>query len=365
MGMAADSARRQRLRGGTSMSRRPADLSSGPPFPGLTVAGWTVTAAAVVVGLTLPGAVGAPRALPEPPTVQAVLAADESPLSPPAPAQAAAAPAKLAAAQPAAPSHALAALKIAMAQLGLPYDWGGNGPTNGDAGFDCSGLTHFAYASAGIALPRTAHTQFYAGPHVPAEQPLQPGDLVFYGTPSFVHHVGMYIGAGRMVNAPTFGEPVQVAYYRWLGDDYIGATRPDGSSASGLFQLPFIPEAYGPLPSFPTPRIGGTFVAPRAPLPAPLPVLVAAAPVPEAQSAAAAIAEERSLGVVAPPANAPAPTARAVVPSVAGAGVVPGAAGGGGRSAGGGCCPVDHSGAARHHRSDRGCRPGRPATACC
>jgi len=43
------------------MSRRPADLSSGPPFPGLTVAGWTVTAAAVVVGLTLPGAVGAPR----------------------------------------------------------------------------------------------------------------------------------------------------------------------------------------------------------------------------------------------------------------------------------------------------------------
>src|SRR4051794_40747042 len=101
MGMAADSARRQRLRGGTSMSRRPADLSSGPPFPGLTVAGWTVTAAAVVVGLTLPGAVGAPRSLPEPPTVQAVLAADESPLSP-SPAQAAAAPAKPAAAQPAA-----------------------------------------------------------------------------------------------------------------------------------------------------------------------------------------------------------------------------------------------------------------------
>src|SRR6478735_5565854 len=326
MGMAADSARRQRLRGGTSMSRRPADLSSGPPFPGLTVAGWTVTAAAVVVGLTLPGAVGAPRALPEPPTVQAVLAADESPLSPSAPAQAAAAPAKPATAQPAAPSHALAALKIAMAQLGLPYDWGGNGPTNGDAGFDCSGLTHFAYATAGIALPRTAHTQFYAGPHVPAEQPLQPGDLVFYGTPSFVHHVGMYIGAGRMVNAPTFGEPVQVAYYRWLGDDYIGATRPDDSSVAGLFQLPFIPEAYGPLPSVPTPRIGGTFVAPRAPLPAPLPVLVAAAPVPEAQSAAAAIAEERSLGVAAPQVNVPAPTSRAVVaPSVAGTGVVPGA----------------------------------------
>ena len=85
--------------------------------------------------------------------------------------------------------------------------WGGNGPTNGDAGFDCSGLTTFSYGSAGVPLPRTAHTQYNAGPHVPDGAPLQPGDLVFYGTTARVHHVGMYLGAGRMVNAPRSASP--------------------------------------------------------------------------------------------------------------------------------------------------------------
>ncbi len=122
--------------------------------------------------------------------------------------------------------RAAAAIRTALAQIGLPYVWGGNGPTNGDAGFDCSGLTTFSYASAGVSLPRTAHTQYNAGPHVPDGAPLQPGDLVFYGTTARVHHVGMYLGAGRMVNAPTFGKPVQVAFYRYRGDDYLGATRP-------------------------------------------------------------------------------------------------------------------------------------------
>ena len=60
------------------------------------------------------------------------------------------------------------AIATAKAQLGLPYVWGGNGPTNGDAGFDCSGLTTFSYRAAGVGLPRTAHTQYYAGPRVPA-----------------------------------------------------------------------------------------------------------------------------------------------------------------------------------------------------
>ena len=107
--------------------------------------------------------------------------------------------------------RAAAAIRTALAQIGLPYVWGGNGPTNGDAGFDCSGLTTFSYAAAGVSLPRTAHTQYYTGPHVPDGAPLQPGDLVFYGTTARVHHVGMYLGDGRMVNAPTFGKPVQVA----------------------------------------------------------------------------------------------------------------------------------------------------------
>ena len=126
-----------------------------------------------------------------------------------------------------APSAATAmAINFACGQIGLPYVWGGNGPASGDKGFDCSGLTMAAYNAASIALPRTAQTQYNAGPLVPAGQPLLPGDLVFYGTPGNVHHVGLYIGAGKMVHAPDFGQPIQVSGYRWGGDDYLAASRP-------------------------------------------------------------------------------------------------------------------------------------------
>jgi len=121
---------------------------------------------------------------------------------------------------------ARAAVDFAVQQIGLPYMWGGNGPQNGDAGFDCSGLTSAAYASTGITLPRTADSQYRATPRV-APQDLRPGDLVFYGNPaSFIHHVGLYLGNGVMVNAPTFGMPVQVAPVHTLGDDLAGAGRP-------------------------------------------------------------------------------------------------------------------------------------------
>ena len=160
--------------------------------------------------------------------------------------------------------------------------WGGDGPTNGDSGFDCSGLTTFSYAAAGVGLPRTAHTQYYAGPHVPPGAALQPGDLVFYGTPARVHHVGMYIGDGKMANAPTFGKPVQVAFYRWTGDDYLGATRPAATgSTTGL--LPYAPPA--PV----TPSQPQDFPAPVAPAPTTEPQATAPQPV-EALSAAQASA---------------------------------------------------------------------------
>lgn len=123
-------------------------------------------------------------------------------------------------------SAAMAAIIYACHQRGLPYVWGGNGPGGGHVGFDCSGLTKAAYGVAGIALPRTAHTQFQAGPRVSDVEPLLPGDLVFYGTPARIHHVGLYIGDGKMINAPTFGQPVQVNNHRHPGDDYVGATRP-------------------------------------------------------------------------------------------------------------------------------------------
>lgn len=117
------------------------------------------------------------------------------------------------------------AINFAIAQIGLPYVWGGNGPQQGHAGFDCSGLTKAAYATAGIELPRTAHTQYFATRPVDPDEALEPGDLVFYGHPSTkIHHVGIYIGNGQMINAPTFGMPVQVASYKF--SDYAGAGRP-------------------------------------------------------------------------------------------------------------------------------------------
>lgn len=155
---------------------------------------------------------------------------------------------------------ATVAVEAALAQLGLPYEWGGDGPAAGETGFDCSGLTHHAYAVAGIALPRTAHAQFYAGPGVPAGAPLQPGDLVFYGVPERVYHVGLFIGESRMVNASTYGRPVRVSQYRYPGDAYLGATRPAGVNEPGLLPPRPVPI---PLP-IPVPEI---FAAPPASLP--------------------------------------------------------------------------------------------------
>ncbi|WP_372476711.1 C40 family peptidase [Pseudonocardia terrae] len=181
--------------------------------------------------------------------------------------------------------RAQVALAAALSQVGVPYQWGGNGPAAGDQGFDCSGLTVFAYGAAGITLPRTAHSQYVAGPHVPADAPLQPGDLVFYGIPSAVHHVGVYLGDGRMVNAPTYGKPVRTSYYRWRGDDYLGATRPaaPGPRTSGMLQV--LPEPRVTSPND-WPR---TFDAPAAPAPAAAIAPSASLP-PESVTAAAAMA---------------------------------------------------------------------------
>ena len=70
--------------------------------------------------------------------------------------------------------------------------------------FDCSGLVQAAYAAAGITLPRVAQDQYNAGRPVPAGEPLQPGDLVFFGTsPTDITHVGIVLGNGEMIDAPT------------------------------------------------------------------------------------------------------------------------------------------------------------------
>ncbi|MFD8493356.1 NlpC/P60 family protein [Amycolatopsis sp. NPDC059657] len=117
--------------------------------------------------------------------------------------------------------RAVVAVRFACAQLGKPYVWGGNG----DPGFDCSGLTRAAYAAAGIDLPRTAQTQYNAGPRLPTGTSPRLGDLLFFGTPDRIHHVGISLGGTQMVNAPTFNKPVQVQDYRRFGD-YAGLSRP-------------------------------------------------------------------------------------------------------------------------------------------
>lgn len=125
----------------------------------------------------------------------------------------------------AAPNPAvLSAVDFAIDKIGLPYIWGGNGTGGNDPGFDCSGLTTAAYASAGIKLMRTADTQFRSVQHVTDPQL---GDLIFYGEPATkIHHVGLYIGNQQMIDAPQTGQAVQVHSYRKDGDDYAGAGRP-------------------------------------------------------------------------------------------------------------------------------------------
>ena len=107
------------------------------------------------------------------------------------------------------------AVDTAMAQRGKPYVWAAGGPGS----FDCSGLTSFAYRAAGVSLPHSSRMQSQMGQAVPRDQ-LQPGDLVFFYSP--VSHVGIYIGNGQMVHAPTSGDVVKVAP---LMSGYAGARR--------------------------------------------------------------------------------------------------------------------------------------------
>ncbi|MGW5434485.1 C40 family peptidase [Streptomyces sp. NPDC004059] len=123
-------------------------------------------------------------------------------------------------------------IEAALSQRGVPYSWGGgntSGPSYGVCcspsgksgasikGFDCSGLTAYAYARAGIRLPRVAAAQASVGKRIPANlgtSALKPGDLVFYAYApdrnSTIYHVGIYVGSGQMVNAPRPGTVVRL-----------------------------------------------------------------------------------------------------------------------------------------------------------
>jgi cell wall-associated NlpC family hydrolase len=126
-------------------------------------------------------------------------------------------PAPVIASAPAPNGSAQTAVDAALSQVGKPYQWGASGPDS----YDCSGLTMWAWAQAGVSLPHNSGAQYAATPRV-AQGDWQPGDLLFYGSP--IHHVAMYIGNGQMVEAPYTGLSVRVvSAYR---SDYVGAGRP-------------------------------------------------------------------------------------------------------------------------------------------
>lgn len=128
-----------------------------------------------------------------------------------------------------------AALRYAAAQIGKPYLWGAEGPGS----FDCSGLTSQAWAHAGRAIPRTSQEQWATLPRVPLDR-LRPGDLVVYFPKAT--HVGLYIGAGKVIQAPRPGAKVKVSPI--AANPLLGAVRPDPDGVPlARFSPPPLPEA--------------------------------------------------------------------------------------------------------------------------
>jgi peptidoglycan DL-endopeptidase CwlO len=114
---------------------------------------------------------------------------------------------------------AAAAVSAAYSVLGVPYTWGGADPSTG---FDCSGLTMWAWAHGGVSLPHSSSMQYSSLPHI-SRSDLRPGDLVFFYTP--IHHVGIYVGNNQMIHAPHEGSVVSITSFSGY-PSYVGAARP-------------------------------------------------------------------------------------------------------------------------------------------
>jgi cell wall-associated NlpC family hydrolase len=113
------------------------------------------------------------------------------------------------------------AIDAAKSVLGAPYVWGSADPS---VGFDCSGLTSWAWAQAGVYLPHSSAAQYAALPHVPLSE-IQPGDLLFFYSP--ISHVALYVGGGTMIHARHPGVDGEVQYTALSAyDPAVGAARP-------------------------------------------------------------------------------------------------------------------------------------------
>jgi peptidoglycan DL-endopeptidase CwlO len=113
---------------------------------------------------------------------------------------------------------AAAAVAAAFSAIGTPYAWGGDNP---QTGFDCSGLTLWAWAHGGVSLPHSSAAQYSVVAHLSRDQ-LQPGDLLFFYSP--IHHVAIYVGGGQVIEALHPGTTVLEDTPDWA--NYVGAGRP-------------------------------------------------------------------------------------------------------------------------------------------
>lgn len=126
------------------------------------------------------------------------------------------------------------AVRYAVRQLGKPYEWGAEGP----ASYDCSGLTSEAWRAAGSPIPRTSQEQWAELEHIPLAE-LRPGDLVVYFPEAT--HVAIYLGEGKVVQAPRPGATVKVSPI--AANPVLGAVRPDPLEPSGpRYEPPALPE---------------------------------------------------------------------------------------------------------------------------
>nr|WP_239028308.1 NlpC/P60 family protein [Pseudonocardia acidicola] len=147
--------------------------------------------------------------------------------------------------------QAQVAIQRALSQVGIPYAWGGGdaqGPTRGisdgggpadragdsrKVGFDCSGLMVYAFAGIGVTVPHQTQSIWAAfQPPITDPHQVQPGDMIMLssnGRPGGIHHVGLYLGGGRVVHAPESGSTVQVVDNIWQSPywtrEFIGAVR--------------------------------------------------------------------------------------------------------------------------------------------
>jgi peptidoglycan DL-endopeptidase CwlO len=161
---------------------------------------------------------------------------------------------------------ALAAVQFALHQLGKPYLWAAEGPDR----YDCSGLMWASYQSTGYSLPRVSRDQYYATRSKSVSRyALLPGDLLFFsstGDSSGIHHVGMYVGNGKMVHAPTTGDVVKISTVWW--SRFFAATRVYGAVSSPATPRP-TPSTPSPTPTTPSPLPTTPSPTPTTPSPVP------------------------------------------------------------------------------------------------